>query len=78
MRIKYDLFFHAIKFDDPTNLLLSFRNEVILVDSYIDIKIITCQMKILDDEISHLMPFFMMLMLGITIFVRPKPPGVSQ
>lgn len=45
--IKSVLFFHARKFDDQTNLLLSFHNEVILiVDSDIDKKVLTCQVKI--------------------------------
>jgi len=57
MRIKYIFLFHARKFYDPTNLFLSLQNEVILTDSNTDIKILTCQVKILlDDEILILMP----------------------
>ena len=40
MRIEYVLFFHARKFDATTNLFLSLE-KYILIDSYVDIKILT-------------------------------------
>ena len=64
MRIKYVIFFHARQFVDPTNLLFSLQNEFILTDLDIDIKILTCQVKILlDDEIFNLMLSLMMLII---------------
>jgi len=64
MRIRSILFFHARKFDHPTNLLLSLQNDVILIDSDIDIKILTRQVKmLLNDEIFNLMPFVMMMII---------------
>ena len=65
MRINFVLFFHARKFEDPTSLFLSLQNEVILiVDSHINIEILTCQVKKLPDgDIFNLMPFLIMWMI---------------
>ena len=54
---------------DPTNLLISLKNELILLDSDIDIKILDCQVKILlNDEIFILIPFLIMLMIEDVFF----------
>lgn len=56
-RIKFVLLFHARKFDEPTKFLLSMQNEVILMAyCVINIKVVTCKVKILlDYNIFNLM-----------------------